>query len=99
MKILIDECLPSYLKTALTGTCQTVQEAGWSSVKNGPLLARAERSFDVFLTADQNLRYQQNKGFDEIATEIGRTVEATRQLLQRTRVGLKECIDRSMAQA
>lgn len=46
-----------------------------------------------------NLRYQQNMDFDEIAADIGRTVEATRQLLQRTRVGLKECIDRSMAQA
>jgi hypothetical protein len=61
MNILIDECLPAYLKTVLTNvSSQTVQEAGWSTVKNGPLLTLAEQSFDVFLTADQNLQYQQN---------------------------------------
>ncbi len=66
MNILIDECLPAYLKTVLTEvSTQTVQEAGWSAVKNGPLLTLAEESFDVFLTADQNLQYQQNlKGRD-----------------------------------
>ena len=33
---------------------------GWASIKNGPLLRLAEAEFDVFLTADQNVRYQQN---------------------------------------
>lgn len=61
MKVLIDECLPSCLKSLLPAfSIETVQEAGWSSVKNGPLLKLAEDAFDVFLTADQNLRYQQN---------------------------------------
>jgi hypothetical protein len=61
VKILIDECLPRYLKAALIGhSAQTVQEAGWSGIKNGELLGLAEASFEVFLTADQNLRYQQN---------------------------------------
>jgi len=61
MNVLIDECLPRYLKDVLSGvSASTVQEAGWSSVKNGPLLNLAEETFDVFLTADQNLRYQQN---------------------------------------
>jgi RNA polymerase sigma-70 factor, ECF subfamily len=46
-----------------------------------------------------DMRYSEGKGFDEIASDIGRTVEATRQLLQRTRATLKDCIDRSMAQA
>jgi hypothetical protein len=35
-------------------------EAGWSGIKNGELLRRAEVAFDVFLTADRNLRFQQN---------------------------------------
>jgi uncharacterized repeat protein (TIGR03803 family) len=49
------------LKRVLTGhAVQTVQEAGWAGIKNGELLALAETNFDVFLTADQNLRYQQN---------------------------------------
>jgi hypothetical protein len=39
---------------------QTVVEAGWSGIKNGELLRRAEEAFDVFLTADRNLQYQQN---------------------------------------
>jgi len=61
VKVLIDECLPRYLKRALTGhEIQTVQEAGWSGIKNGELLTLAESNFAVFVTADQNLRYQQN---------------------------------------
>jgi hypothetical protein len=61
VKILIDECLPRYLKRALIGhDVQTVQEAGWSGIKNGELLTLAEPRFEIFVTADQNLRYQQN---------------------------------------
>ena len=33
---------------------------GWATLSNGDLLAAAEKSFDVFITTDQNLRYQQN---------------------------------------
>jgi hypothetical protein len=33
---------------------------GWSGVKNGPLLQRAAQEFDVFLTVDQRIEYQQN---------------------------------------
>lgn len=61
MKILIDENLPSYLKKVLTGhDVTTVQEIGWSGNKNGKLLKLAEPIFDLFLTADKNIRYQQN---------------------------------------
>ena len=38
----------------------TVTKRGWSGIKNGKLLALAEAEFDVFLTVDQNLTYQQN---------------------------------------
>ena len=38
----------------------TVQRRGWSSIKNGPLLALAAKEFDVLLTADQGMEYQQN---------------------------------------
>lgn len=61
MRILLDESLPWELKAELPGhDVQTVQEAGWSSLKNGELLVRAAGKFDVFVTADQNLQYQQN---------------------------------------
>ena len=39
---------------------QTVVELGWSGVKNGKLLAFAATEFDVFVTVDKNLPYQQN---------------------------------------
>lgn len=46
--------------TALSGLdAMTVQAAGWSSIKNGELLQRAA-GFEVFLTPDRNLEYQQN---------------------------------------
>jgi hypothetical protein len=35
---------------------------GWSGIKNGPLLQRAAQEFDVFLTVDQGIEYQQNPG-------------------------------------
>ena len=61
VKLLIDESLPRYLKRLLANhDVQTVQDMGWAGIKNGPLLTRAESLFDLFLTADKNLRYQQN---------------------------------------
>jgi hypothetical protein len=61
MKILLDECTPRILKRTLHGLeISTVQEMGWAGIKNGDLLALAEDRFDVFVTTDKNLRYQQN---------------------------------------
>ena len=61
MRVLLDECVPRRLKRELpTHDVLTVTERGWSGVKNGKLLALAEVEFDVFLTVDQNLKYQQN---------------------------------------
>jgi len=61
MRIRLDESLPRELKAELPGhDVRTTQEMGWSSLKNGELLERAAGQFDVFLTADQNLQYQQN---------------------------------------
>jgi len=68
MKVLIDECLPRPLKSRLTGhDYRTVQEMGWAGVKNGQLLLLAEQDFEVFLTGDKNLRYQQNLATRQIA--------------------------------
>lgn len=62
MKILLDECLPRKLKKELPPhECRTVPEAGLAGKKNGVLLSLAEeRGFDVFLTIDKGLQYQQN---------------------------------------
>lgn len=61
MKILLDECTPNVVRKLLPHRdIQTVQEMDWSGVKNGELLRAAEVDFDVLITTDKNLRYQQN---------------------------------------
>jgi predicted nuclease of predicted toxin-antitoxin system len=61
MRILIDECLNWRLSRALTAHyCVSVQRMGWSGISNGRLLALAEDQFDVVLTGDRNLSFQQD---------------------------------------
>ena len=61
MRVLLDECGPRALGKELRGhEVKTVSEAGWAGVKNGELLQLAANEFDVFLTIDRNLEYQQN---------------------------------------
>jgi predicted nuclease of predicted toxin-antitoxin system len=71
MRILIDECLDWRLGRALTGhECVSVQKMGWGGIKNGRLLALAQEEFDVFLTADRNLSFQQNTTQFQIAVVV-----------------------------
>jgi hypothetical protein len=51
-------------------TVFTVQEKGWSSTKNSELLRLAEKEFDVLVTADRNLEYQQNLSLFDIAVVV-----------------------------
>ena len=61
MRVLLDECTPRFLKHRLPGQdVSTVQEMGWAGLKNGSLLAAADGHFDLFITTDKNLRFQQN---------------------------------------
>ena len=61
MRILLDESVPGRLGPLLTGhTSITVQRKGWASIKNGKLLALAAGEYDVLLTADKGMEYQQN---------------------------------------
>jgi hypothetical protein len=62
MRILLDECVPKRLKREFPGhDVHTVADMGWSGVKNGELLKRVVvDQFEVFVTVDQNLRFQQN---------------------------------------
>ena len=61
MRLLLDECLPRTLKKEFPGhKIQTVPDMGWAGKKNGELLRLAENQFDVFVTLDQNMQYQQN---------------------------------------
>lgn len=61
MNVLVDECVPAKLVRLLTNHgFVTAREKGWGSFKNGRLLSLAEPEFDLFLTCDRNLEYQQN---------------------------------------
>jgi predicted nuclease of predicted toxin-antitoxin system len=71
MRILLDEDLPRRLCALLVGhDATTVTRSGWAGVKNGKLLALAASNFDVFLTMDQNLEYQQNMATLPIAVLV-----------------------------
>ena len=68
MKVLLDECTPHVLKQLLTGfEIVTVQDLGWAGITNGSLLKPAEDQFDVLITSDQNLKYQQNLAHSQLA--------------------------------
>ena len=59
-RVLFDEHLPRLLRRKLLEfEIRTVQEEGWGSSKNGALLRLAEKAFDVLLTADRRMKYQQ----------------------------------------
>jgi predicted nuclease of predicted toxin-antitoxin system len=60
VKVLLDACTPRPLRSFLAGhAVSTAQEMGWGALKNGDLLQEAERQFEVFISTDQNLKYQQ----------------------------------------
>ena len=75
MRILIDECIDERFRNFLSGhDCQTARYAGFAGLKNGDLLKAAEPAqFDVFLTVDQGIEYQQNLTGRKIAIIVFRT--------------------------
>ena len=61
MRILLDECVDWRLARDIVGhDVKTARQMGWSTIKNGELLTLAVGSFDVFVTVDRNLTFQQN---------------------------------------
>ena len=68
MRILFDQGTPAPLRDHLPGhSVETAYEKGWSALRNGELLAKAEAEFDVLITTDRNLRHQQNLAERRIA--------------------------------
>ena len=91
MRILLDECVPWPMHKLLSGhSCSTVQAKGWGGINNGDLLQRAEGEFDLFVTSDQNLRYQQNLIGRRIAILELSTNDISR--IQAARVLIEEAI-------
>ncbi|WP_414751895.1 DUF5615 family PIN-like protein [Anabaena sp. CCY 9910] len=61
MKLLVDECIDrKFTKEFVDYEVKTVPQMGWAGVKNGQLLTLAQAEFDVFITVDRNLSFQQN---------------------------------------
>ncbi len=78
MKLLLDECVPKRLKYRMSGhDVVTVVEAGWSGIKNGKLLSLADTRFDVFITVDSKLPYQQNLANRSIAVIVILAIDNT----------------------
>ena len=95
MKILLDECVPWPMHRLLAGhECRTAQQQGWGGIKNGRLLQLAEGEFNLFITSDQNLRYQQNLSgrsiaILELSTNKLHRVEAAADLIQTAITAIK----------
>ncbi|MDO9529341.1 MAG: DUF5615 family PIN-like protein [Syntrophales bacterium] len=71
MKVVIDECLPRRLANALAGhKVWTVQQIRLNGLLNGALLKAIKDDFDVFITVDQNLVFQQNLKSVKIAVIV-----------------------------
>jgi predicted nuclease of predicted toxin-antitoxin system len=61
VRILLDECVDWRLSRDVIGhDVKTARQMGWAAIKNGELLALAAQRFDVFVTVDRNLSFQQN---------------------------------------
>ena len=93
MTILLDESVPRLVKTQLSEfPITTVQEMGWSGIKNGDLLKAAEQHFTIFITADQQLLYQQNLTGNPLAIIVLPTnqVPLVRNLLPRIREAIAD---------
>lgn len=96
--ILLDQNMPHGLRHLLTGhDVKTAYHLGWSDLVNGDLIAAAEaEGFDLMLTADRNIRYQQNLAGRRLAIVVvessawplvRRNVDAIVEAVSRTRPG------------
>jgi hypothetical protein len=83
MKVLLDECVTSYLKKDFAGhEVYTVADAGFKGLKNGRLLQAASGRYDVLVTVDQNLQYQQNVHPLDLAVIVLKAYRSTYPLLK-----------------
>jgi len=72
MRILLDENIDRLLKPLFAPVFEvvTVRERGWEGKQNGELLRAAEKEFDVFVTMDRNLPFQQNLKVYKLAVVV-----------------------------
>jgi len=71
MKVFLDECVDWRLSRDIVGhELKTARQMGWVAIGNGELLTLAAKEFDVFVTVDRNLSFQQNLGALAIAVIV-----------------------------
>lgn len=96
MRVLFDQGTPAPLRQALQGhQVVTAYELGWATLKNGELLLAAEiEGFEVFVTTDRNLRYQQNLASRRIAILVLATTSWPRiqQVTDRVQSAVQACV-------
>jgi hypothetical protein len=94
-RVLFDENLPRLLRRQLPEfEVRTVREEGWGAFQNGDLLRRAEGVFDVLLTADRRMQYQQNLKSFSIGVVVIVTPRLQLQVLERAMESIRVAIDR-----
>jgi len=96
MRILLDQGTPSPLGPTLYGhEARTAYQQGWAKLTNGELLSSAEGAgFDLLITTDQNLRYQQNLEHRKIAILVLLTTSwpRIRQHVQSINRSVENCV-------
>lgn len=97
MKLLFDQGTPVPLRKVLSEhEVETAYERGWSRLQNGELIAVAERAgFEVFITTDRNLKYQQNLAGRRLAIVVLPTTSWPR--IQRLLPTVIETVNRAVA--
>ena len=96
MRILIDECVDPRLKQLFTEhSAATVFERGWQSLDDGALLRAAQQEFDVLLTIDRNLEFQQNVAGFKIGVVVARVPKNQIGYYETMRQGILEAIGRA----
>jgi predicted nuclease of predicted toxin-antitoxin system len=71
VNVLLDECVDARLAREITGhQVQTVPQAGWAGLEDRQVLENAEKKFDVFVTTDSNIEFQQNLATFNLAVVV-----------------------------
>jgi len=98
VKILLDECIDRRLARELPDLdVRTVPQMGWAGIKNGELMKLAEAEFDVFITVDRNLSYQQNLPQFDVALIVLRAVSNRWSDLSPFAAQIIDCLSTSLA--
>jgi len=98
VNILLDECVPARFAHSLVGhSVTTVQKRGWAGIRNGDLLALAEKEFDAFVTVDRKIARQQDMTKLRIPVLVIRTRTNRLEHIQPLAAGLLEIIDTAPA--